>query len=217
MRKGVKFLIICIAIICFSCVNEKKTNQQVELISEVENNDCVFSCDLKNTQVIWSGYKTTDKIKVTGQFKRFKSSKIQKKNEYESIQNLIEGLDFTIDVGSSFSSDEIRDDNLKNFFFKLFAKNLVIDGKFGKLEQDSVNVVLKLFGQERRFKLNAYYESEIIHIKGHVDIIDQLGAKKAFESISQKCFDLHKGPDGISKTWQDVEIYIKAPIIKVCN
>ena len=217
MRRGVKLLIICIAVIFFSCVNEKKTNQQVERISELENNDCVFSSDLKNTKVIWSGYKTTDKIKVTGQFKKFKSSKIQQKNKYESIQSLIEGLDFTINVGSSFSGDEIRDENLKNFFFKFFTKNLVIDGKFGKLDKDSVNVVLKLFGQERSFKLHAYYENEIIHIKGHVNIIDQLGAKKAFESISQKCFDLHKGPNGISKTWQDVEIYIKAPITKVCN
>ncbi len=217
MKIGVKFSIILIAIICFSCVNEKKTNQKVELISEVENSNCVFSCDLKNTQVIWSGYKTTDKIKVTGQFNRFKSSKIQKNNQYQSIQNLIEGLDFTIDVGSSFSGDEIRDNNLKHFFFNLFAKDLVINGKFGKLEKDSVNVQLTLFGQERRFKLNAYYENDIIHIQGHVNIIDQLGATKAFESISQKCFDLHKGPDGIPKTWQDVEIYIKAPITKVCN
>ena len=81
----------------------------------------MFSTDLKRTQVIWSGYKTTDKIKVTGKFNTFKAAKIQKNNEFQSIQDLIEGLDFLIDVGSSSSGDEIRDNNLKDFFFNFLA------------------------------------------------------------------------------------------------
>ncbi len=74
-----------------------------------------------------------------------------------------------------------------------------------------------MFGQQQRFKLAAVYENDMLQIKGTVNILEQLGAKKAFEGISNKCYDLHKGPDGISKTWEDVEILIKAPIIKTCN
>ena len=149
----------------FSCVNDKKENKNSEPINKIESENCIFSTNLKSTQVIWSGYKTTDKLKVTGKFNRFKSAKIQKINEYNSIQDLIEGLDFVVDVSSSSSGDEIRDANLKDFFFNLLAKNLVISGKFEKLEQDSVNVLLKLFGQEKRFKLKAIYENDMLQIK----------------------------------------------------
>ena len=34
---------------------------------------------------------------------------------------------------------------------------------------------------------------------------DALGA---LTSLSKVCFDLHKGPDGVSKTWEDVAIEI---------
>tara|TARA_B100000579_G_scaffold437976_1_gene470452 strand:+ start:6582 stop:7232 length:651 start_codon:yes stop_codon:yes gene_type:complete len=216
MKNSIKLLAF-FCVFFLSCVNENKTNKKKELITKIKSENCVFSSDLKATQVIWSGYKTTDKLKVTGQFKKFKSSKIFQNNQYESVEDLIEGLDFIIDLGSSVSGDPIRDGNLKDFFFNLLAKNLVIRGQFEKIEGDSINVLLKLFGQEKRFKLGAFYENDMFEIKGTVNIIDQLGAKKAFEGISNKCYDLHKGPDGISKTWEEVEVFIKAPIIKTCN
>ncbi|GAL81751.1 hypothetical protein JCM19274_310 [Algibacter lectus] len=34
---------------------------------------------------------------------------------------------------------------------------------------------------------------------------DALGA---LESLNKVCFDLHKGPDGVSKTWDDVAIEV---------
>ena len=216
MKNLIKLLVF-FCVFFLSCVNENKTNKEADLINKIETASCVFSSDLKATQVIWSGYKTTDKVKVTGQFKKFKSSKIFQNNQYQSVEDLIEGLDFNIDLGSSVSGDPIRDGNLKDFFFNLLAKNLVIRGEFEKIEGDSINVLLKLFGQEKRFKLGAVYENDMFQIKGTINIIDQLGAKKAFEGISNKCHDLHKGPDGISKTWEGVEILIKAPIIKTCN
>ena len=217
MKKIINFSSVFIWFLFFSCINEKKIKNTEQIINKIESENCVFSVNLKTAQVIWSGYKTTDKIKVTGKFEKFKSAKIQKNNQYKSIQDLVEGLDFAVDLGSSFSGDQIRDMNLKDFFFNLLARNLIVTGKFEKLEGDSINVLLKLFGQEKQFKLGAFYENEMLHVKGTVDIIKQLEAKKAFESISNKCYDLHKGPDGVSKTWGDVELYIKTPIIKKCN
>lgn len=217
MKNTIFLLFISICIFFFSCVSEKKTNKNTEIIAKTDSKNCLFSTNLKATQVIWSGYKTSDKIKVTGKFNNFKSAKIQKSNEYESINDLIEGLDFVIDAGSSSSGDEIRDTNLKDFFFNLLAKNLIISGQFGKLEKDSVNVILNLFGKEKSFKLKTLYENDMLQIKGNINMLSELGAIKAFKSISNKCYELHKGPDGVSKTWEDVEIFIKAPITKTCN
>ena len=78
--------------------------------------------NLKKTKLIWSRYKTTDKIKVTGTLNKFKSSKIQNNNQYNSIKNLVEGLDFVVDLSSSTSGDEIRDLNLKISFLNILVK-----------------------------------------------------------------------------------------------
>jgi len=201
-----------------SCFNSSKKNNIEENVEINSNNkDCLYSVNLKKTKLIWSGYKTTDKIKVTGTLNKFKSSKIQNNNQYNSIKNLIEGLDFVVDLSSSFSGDEIRDLNLKNFFFKYIGQNWMLNGHFENFQNDSVDVIFNFFGLEKKIKLSTLYENDKLQLKGSVNLIKQLGLDKAYESISNKCYDLHKGPDGVSKTWQDVEIHIKAPIIFTCN
>ena len=41
-----------------------------------------------------------------------------------------------------------------------------------------------------------------------------MGAYKAYISISAKCYDLHKGADGISKTWDEVNVILDVPFTK---
>lgn len=200
-----------------SCVNERNTETQLEKTLLNSNENCVYSANLKATNVIWSGYKTSDKIKVTGKFNKFNSKKILEKNEFSNLNDLIEDLDFSIDLSSSSSGDEIRDLNLKNYFFNLFASNFVLNGKFEKINNDSIDVILDFFGNQKKIRLGYTYEDNMIQIKGSINLLKNLGALKAFESISSKCYDLHKGPDGISKTWKEVDVLIKAPIIKNCN
>ena len=36
---------------------------------------------------------------------------------------------------------------------------------------------------------------------------------QAFNAISKKCYDLHKGADGVSKTWKQVDVLIKALVL----
>ena len=199
----------------FSCVGGGKKNKKTLPLIVDQNKNCVYSWDIENTNVIWSGFKTTEKIKVTGQFKKFKSRRIH--HEYKSVQELVEGLDFIIAAGSSDSGDLIRDLNLKDYFFNLLARNMVISGFLEKIEGDSITVAMDLMGEKKRFKLGFYYDGKTVNIKGFVDLEKQLGAIKAFESIQKKCYDLHKGPDGISKTWKEVEIHIKASILEACN
>jgi len=215
MRYSIKF---CLVFFYFSaCISDgtKTKVQKPLIISEVEG--CTFSCDVNKTEVIWSGFKTTDKIKVTGQFKTFKSKKLHTQKNFLSVQDLVEGLDFVIAAGSLSSNDPIRDLNLKEHFFKFFVNHLTIKGSFGKIENDSIVVEIELIEQKKSFKLGFSYDHDVVEIKGTVNLLKQLNAQKAFDSIERKCKDLHKGEDGVSKTWEEVEIHIKAPIIKNCN
>jgi hypothetical protein len=50
---------------------------------------------------------------------------------------------------------------------------------------------------------------------GSFDMLD-FGLKTAFDSIHQACFEKHKGADGVSKTWTEVEVRIAAKVSKTC-
>ncbi len=54
---------------------------------------------------------------------------------------------------------------------------------------------------------------QIVEIKGSINLGSQFDALKAYNAISNKCYDLHKGADGISKTWKQVDVHIKTLVI----
>jgi len=57
------------------------------------------------------------------------------------------------------------------------------------------------------------YYDHIVEIKGSINLESQFDALKAYNAISNKCYDLHKGADGISKTWKQVDVHVKALVI----
>ena len=59
-------------------------------------------------------------------------------------------------------------------------------------------------------------EENILKLSGSLDLIDW-EAMEAVESINNACLDLHKGEDGVSKTWSEMEISILVPLIKDCK
>ena len=60
--------------------------------------------------------------------------------------------------------------------------------------------------------LDFTYENNLVEIKGIIDIGVDLGGVLAYDSIHEKCEQLHTGGDGVSKTWTEVEVLVKVPI-----
>ena len=63
---------------------------------------------------------------------------------------------------------------------------------------------------------NEWYAEQAELLVKHIDSINlesQFDALKAYNAISNKCYDLHKGADGISKTWKQVDIHVKALVV----
>ena len=86
---------------------------------------------------------------------------------------------------------------------------------------DSVDVSFNIFGQTKVVRLafdnyidpNSTYYDEIVELKGKIHLEKQFGAIKAYNSIHNKCNELHKGADGISKTWEEVDVHVKSLIL----
>lgn len=209
-------VILLFLIAFFSCNNNNTEEvQQEDIISEGSS----YQLDIENTKVIWSGYKTNDKIKVVGYFDEFSCDRENK--QFSSIEDLVTGLKFSIKSSSSVSGDVIRDQNLQDHFFKYLTENFVINGNLGPPSNDSIDVTFDVFGKTKITRLGfthektpgCSYDDHMVEIKGSINLQSQFDALKAYNAISNKCYDLHKGPDGVSKTWKQVDIYVKALVV----
>ena len=193
-------------IIFFSCTEQKDKHV---VVSQSVDKDCFYSFDESMTRVFWAGYKTDDKLKVIGQFKELKTDRTNQ--QFSSLEELVNGINFSINSASSVSGDEIRDLSLKEYFFQLFTENFQINGSLAEMNKESITAKINIFGSTKNITLSYSAENEILKMKGTFSL-EEFGALKAYNSIHKKCFDLHKG-----KTWDDVDVIIEVPILKDCK
>ncbi|MEE2953758.1 MAG: hypothetical protein VX347_01130 [Bacteroidota bacterium] len=206
-----KRYIVLISIILMSCSNTKDSEKNIQDTLEFKKEEVLYSIDPNKVDIIWGGFKTTEKVKVVGVFEEFS---FDRNGEFfPSIEALLSGMKFEIQTNSSNSGDPIRDLNLTNNFFKLVTKEFIIKGAFGDFEKDSVTVNFDLFSESAPLKLAIDFNNSVLQLKGKVNMKTQFKSSKAFDRIHEVCYELHKGNDGISKTWEEVDIHIKASII----
>lgn len=210
-------LLTLIVIFLFSCSSEKSTNKHAEPKSDLNKSELIsIMLDKNKTEIIWQGYKTTQKIGVPGVFKEFSTNKDGQ--DFSNINDLVSGLEFEINSASSFSGDSSRDYNLKENFFNFLSEDFKIKGVFSEPEGDSVNITFDIFGLPKQVKFGyAISSANLIEIKGTIDLEKQFGAIKAYNAVSKKCYDLHKGSDGVSKTWKTVDVHVKAYVVEKIN
>ena len=212
----IQHFFILFALVFFSC-NNNNTQEAKQKNSQISENS--YQLSIENTKVIWNGYKTNDKLKVVGYFDEFSCDREEKK--FSSIDELVNGLQFSIKSSSSVSGDPIRDKNLKDHFFSYLTKDFVINGTLGQPINDSIDVDFSVFGQTKTLRFGCQYNivpaspnsDYLIEIRGSIDLESQFGGLQAFNAISKKCHDLHKGADGVSKTWKQVDVHIKASVL----
>ena len=209
------FLIIVLMIFISCNSNNNKEVKQENIITEGDS----YQFDIENIIVIWNGYKTNDKIKVVGYFSEFSCDR--ENQEFSSIEDLVTGLKFSVKSSSSLSGDPVRDKNLKEHFFKYLTDDFVINGTLNQVVNDSIDITFDVFGQTKQIRLAFLYNimpgcpyfDQIVEIKGSINLESQFDALKAYNSIHEQCYDLHKGADGISKTWKQVDIHVKALVV----
>lgn len=224
--KKFKYLISpLLLVILFTFCNTKNKTE----ISDTAKQEILYKIDMlnrsdrdENTSVNWTAYKTNSKTPVSGSFKDFSSDR--ENQSFNSVEDLLNGLNFSISSLSSSSGSDLRDSNINDYFFKYLTDNYKINGTLKKLNNDSIDVLFDVFGEEKiiSFSYSKHvipscpYGDQLIEIKGQINLVNQFN-KTAFDSIHNKCYDLHKGDDGISKTWEEVDVHIKALLINQNN
>lgn len=170
---------------------------------EVKKTSAKFSIEPKTITVNWTGYKTTDKIAVPGVFEKIN---ILKTGDIDtSAVGILNGTQFELPVSSLFSKDSIRDSKLKNLFFGVMDATNSLTGTLNLQENGKGSIDLKMNGVRHNVPISYVVSEQLVELDGTLNLED-FNIAKALASLNEACFDLHKGPDGVSKTWTDVAI-----------
>jgi len=169
---------------------------------EVKKEPAQFSVEQKTITVKWTGYKTTDKKAVNGEFKEIIVSNT--KNSSSAIEAL-NGAQFEIPISSLDSGNEERDGKLKQLFFGIMDATLSLTGTLHLNNDGTGNINLKMNGIQKEIPLTFVVSAQLVELEGTMNL-DDWNAQPALASLAKACFELHKGPDGESKTWNEVTV-----------
>ncbi|WMI64492.1 YceI family protein [Aestuariibaculum sp. YM273] len=205
--KKISYLIIVLALSIVACKENKKettTEGNMEVAASEK-----FVAKPEATSVKWTAYKTTDKLPVGGEFTVLKFDEKSGATAEEALNN----LNFSIPVSSLFTKDPSRDAKLKESFFGAMLDTDLIKGTI-KVANGNYVATLTMNGVTKDLPLTVEITDERrVKMTGTMNLADW-DALGALESLNKVCFDLHTGPDGVSKTWEDVAIEVSTYLRK---
>lgn len=200
--KKISLLLIALTLSITSCKNEKKeikTEASETVITEK------FVIKPEATTVKWTAYKTTEKKGVGGEFT---TVNFEEKSA-NSPQETLNGLSFSIPISSLFTNDatNTRDAKIKASFFGAMLDTELLKGSI-KYANNAYVAAITMNGVTSNLPLDIKItEERRVTLSGTMNLKDW-NALGALESLNKVCFDLHKGADGVSKTWEDVAIEV---------
>lgn len=198
MKKIVVF-VFTVALLATSCKKEEKQETPVEEIKTEAISGLKIIAD--STKVGWTAYKTTDKVAVGGSFKEIELKDTQAGDTPEAI---LEGASFSIPVSSLFTNNEDRDNKLKTIFFAALKNTEMIGGTFN-FRDGKCFLTVTLNDVTKQMEVPYTYENKKFALSSSINL-DDFGGQTAIAAINKACYELHKGADGVSKTWSDIAI-----------
>lgn len=197
MKKLVVFA-FTVALLVTSCKKEEKQETPVE---EVKTEVSGLQIISDSTKVSWTAYKTTEKIGVGGSFKEIELKNTQSGETPEAV---LEGASFSIPVSSLFTNNEDRDYKLKTIFFAALKNTEIIGGTFN-FREGKCFLTLTLNDVTKQMEVPFTFENKKFALNSIINLED-FGGQTAISAINKACYELHKGADGVSKTWSEVGI-----------
>ncbi|MFT5512441.1 MAG: polyisoprenoid-binding protein YceI [Bacteroidia bacterium] len=169
------------------------------------------------TKLTWTAYKTTARVGVSGSFDAFE---ITPGVSYGTVPALLDQLEFTIPVASTNSANEERDGKLVATFFGSMMNTENITGKFtsvaGNDTTGTIRILIKMNDIEYEVEGAYLADGNKVGIKASLHLGDWK-AEPSVGALNKVCDDLHKGEDGVSKLWPDVDITIESSLKPVAN
>jgi polyisoprenoid-binding protein YceI len=202
-----------------SCGGENhEANATEQLESGNKEEICFYEYDKESTATVkWTAFKTSDKVAVGG---TFNSVLIKAGEKSTKLTEVLQTITFTIPTKSTNTTNPDRDSKIINSFFGKMLNTDLILGHAKSVEGDnesgSMTFYLTLNDLEKEVTLAYTVIDATVKLTGEIDI-NNWNAETALKELNKVCEDLHKGADGVSVTWPNVELEIEAKLSKRCH
>jgi len=188
-----------------SCKSEKKEDTTTkEEVKVTPKKEMAFSLKKATNDINFTAYKTTDKVPVGGKFQKVD---ILSGGEGATVKEAINNTEFSIPVSSIFTKDTSRDFKIRKYFFGVMDNTKLLSGKLMLTDEKNGVAEIKMNGVTEKVDFTYTIVGNVFNMQGTMDIT-KWNAVKALNSLNLICKDLHKGADGISKTWSEVALNI---------
>ena len=172
---------------------------------EVKKADPIkYSLEEKTTTINWTAYKTTEKIPVKGVFKTIHLKNIKEAN---NPFDAINGIEFEIPVNSIDTNNKGRDEKLITSFFGTLKDTQSIKGKIELKDKGNGFFDISMNGISFKVPMHYVISGQLTDFTATLNL-DNWKAQLAIDALNKVCNEKHKGKDGISKTWNQVDIHI---------
>ncbi|ABJ77092.1 YceI family protein [Leptospira borgpetersenii] len=185
-----------------------------------KNQTCMYSYDHTSTKFGWKAFKFTEKTGVGGSFDKIQVVGTKSGN---SPEKALKGMKFTIDPNTVNSGNNDRDAKIKSAFFYPLKKNGKIKGKVVSAELNSDKTsgkgMISLTFNGITKNLNANFTLQKgTQLSASLNLeLGNFKALTAINALNEVCKDLHKGKDGVSKLWPEVELTISTQLKADCK
>lgn len=200
-------LAFCIYLVWFGCTHDPKIDQV----------DGPFYFDSNKTSLKWTAYKYSTKLGVSGILPdvRYKPSH-EWINNLSHITDFITGFYFECVVNLTPNENaSVRDQNIQNYFFNKLSTTKIygkVISASGTATSGLVSMELTFNGVQKIYHASYLVSGNIIALDCTIQLKD-FNALEALSSLHEAVSDLHKGPDGISITWPDVDIKVSTELV----
>lgn len=216
-----KVILSLSTVVLFACGgSQESTSQKVEDTAgkqdtaqvEEKVEECFKVYDSKSTEIKFGAFKTTEKKEVKGVFESFDILNTQ---DGETAEEIFQNAKFLVYVNSLETKDAGRNQRIREAFFGTMGTD-TLSGKVVGIEQDSIVIDLKMNALHQQIKLGYSAKEDSVNLRGSINIMNWEGSA-ALDAMNKACYDLHKGADGVSKTWPDVALYISSKLKEECE
>lgn len=200
----VLFLVMATAFSFTACKSDAKKSDSKENATDKNKSSATFVVKNATNEINFTAYKFTEKTPVGGQFKKVD---ILSGGEGATVKEAIHNTEFSIPVSSLFTKDTSRDFKITKFFFGVMDNTKLLSGKLTITDDANGVAEIKMNGVTEKVPFTYTIADNKFSMQATMDITNW-NASAALASLNKECEDLHKGTDGISKTWSDVALNI---------
>lgn len=197
--KKIALFAFAVAVLTTSCKKEEK--EETTTVAPTPEVVAGLKVVTDSTKVNWTAFKTTEKVPVGASFQSIELKDIK---TGETPEEVLEGAAFTIPVSSIFTNNADRDAKILKFFFGTLTNTELLSGKLN-FKDGKCYMTLTMNDVTKAIVTEYTYENKLFTLNSTLNLFE-FGGEKAVAAINQACYELHKGKDGVSKTWELVDI-----------